>query len=261
MGAVFNTETDMEDELRLLGRRIMFWMQVCVAIVLQLASTAIASLVIWIVSPSLFRDVCNIIPRYTILSLFVPMLSLFTLHVWGQCRCMHQLAFIVMYMLPNSTALMTMATCRSFQTILTASLLPLTIMMFNMGLICFTRLRMGVHRLHRWFFPVMLINSALMVLALIALPASDTLWVGCYITLLLTFVTGLSIHDMTLIGKQELFEDTALVLSIRIYVETLVMYIIGLLIVDPDFWQNTESSPFNLDFTLGRWWAAEVNLD
>ncbi|AAP50721.1 membrane protein US19 [macacine betaherpesvirus 3] len=261
MGAVFNNETDMEDELRLLGRRIMFWMQVCMAIVLQLASTVIVSLIIWIVSPSSFREFCNIIPRYSILSLFVPMLSLFILHVWGQCRCMHQLVFIVIYMFPNATALIMMATCRSFQAIFMASLLPLIIMMFNLGLICFTRLRMGVSRLHRWFFPVMLMNSALMVLALIALPASDTLWVGGYIALLLTFVIGLSIHDMTIIGKQELFEDATLVLIIRIYVETLIMYIIGLLIVDPDFWRNTASSPFDLDFSLGRWWAAEVNLN
>ncbi|AEV80517.1 membrane protein US19 [Cercopithecine betaherpesvirus 5] len=239
------------------GRRIMFFLQMCGIVALQVTSTIIVGITYWFLFPGDLQEYCSHAPRFTALWLFVPMLSLFSLHLFGKHGRVNQFVLTFIYLIPNSLAMVMMVTCRSLDKLLLAGLVPVIIFTCGMTIVCITRIRPvteGYH-LHGWLFPVMLVTSALMIIALTIVPSSSIAWTGCYLALLLTFSAGLSIHDFAVAAQYEYLGE-AVPMLIRLYVEILIMYITGLMIFDPVFWQTNHSSFFTFKLSRYNWWFA-----
>ncbi|QQL09792.1 Ba200 [Baboon cytomegalovirus] len=252
-------DRSLDDYVFVLGSRVLFYLKVFATLVLQVTATVIACIINWILCPAFLEAYCSKVPRLAALWLFVPIVSLFTLHLWGKQRWSRQLTFSIIYVIPNTIALYMMTACRPLDKLLLATIVPLAFFTGGVGLVFLVRIQPsnGAYGLHRWLFPVTVAGSALVLVALTIVPVSDAAWNGCYLALLLILVAGLWIHDLACIVHHDCFE-AAFPLTIRIYIENLIMYIIGLMIFDPVFWQMTDMSDISLKFTLTKWWLEPV---
>ncbi|AKI29723.1 membrane protein US19 [Mandrillus leucophaeus cytomegalovirus] len=241
------------------GSRVLFYLKVFATLVFQVTATVISCIINWILCPGFLNTYCSHIPRFSALWLFVPIASLFTLHLWGKHKWTRHLAFSVVYIIPNTIALYMMTACRPLDKLLLAAIIPLAFFTGGVGLVFLVRFQpaSGVYGLHRWLFPTMLTGSALVLVILTVVPVSDATWNGCYLALMLILVAGLWLHDLASIIHHDCFE-TALPLTVRIHVENLVLYIIGLMIFDPVFWQFADMSDTSFKFTLTKWWLEPV---